>query len=221
MTKRSIQKYRICRQLGEDVWGKLYKNINYKLRSGQHGKLKKKIKQYGFAFYNTKKIKLNSISKKDLLYKIKKYYINVSKKHFDKLYNNTQLVSLKDKTNKYEHNFIQLIEKRLDTIVYRLNWVTSFFAARQLINHGHILVNGNVVTISSHILNTGDIIEVKEESKGIITRNIISRFKNNDIRINSPTYLEVNYNILKAILISNPNIAFIPYPTIKGVSKLL
>ena len=59
-------------------------------------------------------------------------------------------------------NLIELLERRLDA-VYRMKFVTTIFAARQFVSHGHIKVNGKKVTIPSYSLNDGDVIEVKEE----------------------------------------------------------
>ena len=60
-------------------------------------------------------------------------------------------------------NFIELLERRLDAAVYRMKFVSTIFAARQFVSHGHVTVNGKKVTISSYSLKDGDIIEVKEK----------------------------------------------------------
>ena len=64
-------------------------------------------------------------------------------------------------------NLIELLERRLDAAVYRMKFVTTIFAARQFVSHGHIFVNGKKVTIPSYSLNDGDVIEVKEKSKEV------------------------------------------------------
>jgi small subunit ribosomal protein S4 len=62
-------------------------------------------------------------------------------------------------------NFLKLLESRLDNVVYRMGMASTRRAARQVVNHGHILVNGNKVDIPSYIVKAGDVISVKEASK--------------------------------------------------------
>ena len=63
-------------------------------------------------------------------------------------------------------NFLKLLESRLDNVVYRMGIATTRKAARQVVNHGHILVNGKKVNIPSYQVQPGSTIEVKEASKG-------------------------------------------------------
>ena len=62
-------------------------------------------------------------------------------------------------------NFIQLLERRLDNVVYRMHYAVSRNQARQLVLHGHVLVNGKSVNIPSYEVKVGDVIEIKEKSK--------------------------------------------------------
>lgn len=62
-------------------------------------------------------------------------------------------------------NLVQLLERRLDNVVYRLGFAPSRSSARQLVRHRHFLVNGRIVNIPSYILNAGDVVNVKEKSK--------------------------------------------------------
>ena len=62
-------------------------------------------------------------------------------------------------------NFIQLLERRLDNVVYRLHFAVSRNQARQLVRHGHVLVNGKVVNIPGYQIKVNDVIEIKEKSK--------------------------------------------------------
>nr|NP_066322.1 ribosomal protein S4 [Malawimonas jakobiformis]AAG13689.1 ribosomal protein S4 [Malawimonas jakobiformis] len=220
MTKRFKQKYRICKQIGEDLWGKLNKKINYNVRSGQHGKIKKKRKEIAFIYKDNNKKKINTVNKTQFIYKLRKFYSNISKKQFDNLFKKGNLLNANNKYNTNSKYLINLLERRLDTILFRINWASSFFNARQLINHGHILINGNIVNVSSHLVNIGDKIEVKKDSQKLLKKNLIDRIKNKQITINCPSYIEVNYNILCAIVIFNPTESFVPFPTIKNISQL-
>lgn len=66
------------------------------------------------------------------------------------------------------HNFLYMLESRLDNIVYRMNFARTRRAARQLVTHGHILVNGKKVDIPSAIIKPGAVIEIKEGSKSMV-----------------------------------------------------
>jgi small subunit ribosomal protein S4 len=66
-----------------------------------------------------------------------------------------------------EH-LLSLLERRLDNVVYRLGFASSRGQARQLVNHGHLLLNGRKVTIASVTVNVGDTIEVKEKSRQLV-----------------------------------------------------
>src|SRR2546423_7941213 len=92
--------------------------------------------------------------------KIKGYYANISKRQFHGIY--VEASRLKGDSGE---NLIGLLERRLDTVVYRAKFAPTMFAARQFINHGHIKVNGRRVTIPSFRAKVGDLIEVKEASK--------------------------------------------------------
>jgi small subunit ribosomal protein S4 len=222
MTKRYQQKYRICRQVGEDIWGSFF-NINYKKKSGQHGRNRKKKKEITLIFNKKKKKKL-SVSKYEFIYKIRKYYSNISKKQFDNICKKNKKIKINDKEVIYSKYIHYLLERRIDTVIYRINWASSFYNARQLINHGYVLLNGNPIKVSSNIINIGDIIEIKHEYKQRIKENILNNM--NNIHINCPDYIEVNYNNLTAIFIYNPknNLGLkkplIPYATIKNIKQL-
>ena len=62
-------------------------------------------------------------------------------------------------------NLIGLLERRLDAIIYRAKFATTIFSARQLINHGHVKVNGKKVNISSYLVKEEDTIEIRDKSK--------------------------------------------------------
>lgn len=73
---------------------------------------------------------------------------------------------------------LQLLERRLDNVVYRLGFAPSRKAARQLVRHRHILVNGNIVDIPSYTLTPGDVIKIKDKSKQLdVIHNSLKRVK--------------------------------------------
>ena len=107
-------------------------------------------------------------------------------------------------------NLIELLERRLDATVYRMKFVTTIFAARQFVSHGHILVNGKKVTIPSYSLKDGDVIEVKETSREVpIVLEAISSTERD-----TPEYLSVDFDKMKGTFLKGPKPDEVPYPVV-------
>ena len=124
--------------------------------------------------------------------KLKCHYGYITEKQFRNLF----FKASKIKGNTSE-NLIELLERRLDATVYRMKFSTTIFAARQFVSHGHILVNGKKVTISSYSLKDGDIVEVKEKSREIpVLLEAISSTERE-----TPQYLSVDYDKLKGTFV--------------------
>ena len=113
---------------------------------GQHGARQKKMTDYGEQLYAKQKLKSS--------------YGNISEKQFARYY----AEAIRRRGDAAE-NLVGLLESRLDNLVFRAKFVSTVFAARQFINHNHILVNGKKVNIPSYMVKVGDVIEVKEKSK--------------------------------------------------------
>ena len=128
MTKRHEAKYKIDRRMGQNIWGRPKSPINKReYGPGQHGQRRKgKLSDYG--------VQLRAKQK------LKGYYANMSERHFHGIYDEAR--RLKGDTGAH---MIALLERRLDTVVYRAKFVPTVFAARQFISHGHIKVNGKRV----------------------------------------------------------------------------
>jgi len=99
-------------------------------------------------------------------------------------------------------NLLELLERRLDNIVYRFGLTKSRAQARQLILHSHILVNEKKVNIPSYQVNINDVIEVREKDKNITD---IKEIKEGKIEINIPSWLEFDANTLKGKIIKFPS----------------
>jgi len=99
-------------------------------------------------------------------------------------------------------NLLELLERRLDNIVYRLGITKSRAHARQLILHSHILVNGKKVNIPSYQVNINDIIEIKEKSKNI---EEFKEIKEGKIEISIPSWLEFDAEKLKGKILRFPS----------------
>lgn len=110
---------------------------------GQHGARKKKLTDYGEQLQAKQRLKT--------------YYGNVSEKQLRKYY----AEAIRRRGDTAEH-LIGILESRLDNLVYKAKFVPTIFAARQFVNHGHILVNGKRVNIPSYMVKAGDVISIKE-----------------------------------------------------------
>jgi len=146
---RQEPKYKICRRLGENLWGRDKCPTNTRTSGpGMHGARRGRLTDYGVQFREKQKLK--------------GYYGSISEKQFVSIYKEAS----RRKGDKSE-NLIKILESRLDAIVYRLNFVPTVFAARQLINHKHVTVNGVVVNVASYRCKLGDVIEIREKSRNI------------------------------------------------------
>ena len=171
MTKRAESKYKINRRLGVNLWGRAKSPINKReYGPGQHGQ-RRKQKPSDFSVQLMAKQKL------------KGYYGNISEKQFRKYYD--EAVRRKGDTSE---NLIDLLERRLDAVVYRMKFAMTPFAARQFVNHGHVTVNGRKVNIPSFLVRDGDTIEVREKSKQLAVVLDAVQSAERDI----PEYLDVD-----------------------------
>ena len=135
--------------------------------------------------------------------KLKGYYGNIGERQFRRLYD--EAVRRRGDTGE---NLIELLERRLDAVVYRLKFVTTVFAARQFVNHGHVTVNGKRVNIASYQVKDDDVIEVRTKSKQLTVLLEAVDAKDRDV----PDYLEVDHSAMKGRYIRAPKLADVPYP---------
>ena len=127
----------------------------------------------------------------------------------ERQFRNVYRKALQKKGNTTE-NFIALLERRLDTVIYRAKFAITVFAARQLINHGHVKVNGKKVNISSYLVTEKDTIEIKAKSKELVV--IVGALVNKEREI--PDYIQMDEKNKIAKLIRVPKFSEVPYPTI-------
>ena len=107
-------------------------------------------------------------------------------------------------------NLLSLVERRLDNVVYRLGFAMTRREARQLVNHGHFTVNGNVCYIPSFLVKVGDVVEVKERSRSSVK---FKRFLGEDaIVVTTPTWVERDKENLKGTVTRLPERADIDFP---------
>ena len=104
-------------------------------------------------------------------------------------------------------NLIELLERRLDAVVYRMKFVPTIFAARQFVNHGHVRVNGRRLNIPSYRVRDGDTIEVKQKSRTMALVLEAIESAERDV----PDYLAVDFNELKGTFQRGPGLADVPF----------
>ena len=191
MSKRLESKYKVNRRLGVNLWGRAKSPINKRdYGPGQHGQ-RRKQKPSDFSVQLMAKQKLKS------------YYGNISEKQFRRYY--TEAVRRKGDTSE---NLIDLLERRLDAVIYRLKFALTPFAARQFINHGHVTVNGRKVNIPSFLVRDNDVIEVREKSKQLAV--VLDAAQNGERDV--PEYLDVDHRQMKGRFTRSPKLSDVPYP---------
>ena len=200
MTKRLASKHKVDRRLKVNLWGRPKSPFNTRnYPPGQHGKSKRgKISDYGTQLEAKQKMRF--------------YYGNMNERQFRNVYRK----ALQKKGNTTE-NLVGLLERRLDTVIYRAKFATTVFSARQLINHGHIKVNGKKVNIPSFLVKEEDSIEINEKSKDIVAISGAITSKEREI----PEYIQMDEKNKKAKLSRVPKFAEIPYPTIMSPSLVI
>jgi small subunit ribosomal protein S4 len=190
MTKRIAAKPKIDRRLGVNLWGRAKSPVNRRSYGpGQHGQQRSKPSDYGLQLRAKQKLK--------------GYYGNISERQFRRIYQ--EAIRLKGDTSE---NMVNLLERRLDAVVYRMKFVATVFASRQIVNHGHIAVNGKRVNIPSYQLRDGDEISVLPSMKENAIVLAASLSNERDV----PEYIEVDHKAMKGRFTRGPKFAEIPYP---------
>lgn len=190
MTKRAESKYKINRRLGVNLWGRGKSPLTRReYGPGQHGQRRKKPSDFGIQLAAKQKLK--------------GYYGNIGERQFRKLYD--EAVRRRGDTGE---NLIELLERRLDAVVYRMKLAVTPFAARQLVNHGHIQINGRRVNIASYQVRDGDVIELKARAKDFAVVLEARQSGERDV----PDYLEFDGSALKGKFLRAPKLADVPYP---------
>ena len=191
MSKRHEAKYKLDRVMGENLWGRPKSPVNKRQYGpGQHGQRRKqKVSDFGLQLRAKQKLK--------------GYYANITEKQFRGIYDEAS----RRKGNTSE-NLIGLLESRLDAVVYRSKFVPTPWAARQFVNHGHIMVNGKRVNIPSYRCKAGDVVEVRERSRNMALVLEALQSAERDI----PDYIASDGKAV-ATFMRVPELADVPFPT--------
>ncbi len=169
MARYTGSTYRKSRRFGFSVLESGKELAKKPYAPGQHGqKRNKKLSNYGQQLQEKQKVR---------------FMYGITEKQFRKTF---------DEANKLKgvlgENFLKLLESRLDNLVYRIGFANTRKAARQLVNHGHVTVNGSKVDIASYRCKPGDVIAIKENSKDLlVVKNSLEALLN---RVEFVTYDE-------------------------------
>lgn len=191
MTKRLESKYKINRRLMCNLWGRPKSPFNKReYRPGEHGQIRRrKASAFGEQLMAKQRLK--------------GYYGNINERQFRRVYD--EAVRRRGDTSE---NLIGLLERRLDAVVYRMKFVPTVFAARQLVNHGHVNVNGKRVTIPSYRLKEGDAIELRDKAKQMAL--VLEAVESSERDV--PDYIQVDHSSFKGSFVRAPGLADVPYP---------
>ena len=190
MSKRQNSKYKIDRRMGENIWARPKSPVNKRSYGpGQHGQRRaKKLSDYGTQLQAKQKLK--------------GYYGNITERQFRKYY--TDAARRPGDTGE---NMIGLLETRLDTVVYRSKFVPTPFAARQVVSHGHVKVNGRKVTIASYHVKEGDTLELSAKAKDMALVLEATKSPERDVA----DYIDANHDKMTAKFTRTPKLADVPY----------
>lgn len=178
---------KIARKFGEAIYGpdKFFEKRNYP--PGQHGlaKKRKKSSEYGTQLKEKQKVK---------------YTYGLLERQFSNLYEKAR--KMKGRTT--GENLIILLESRLDNLVYRMGIAPSRAAARQLVTHCHIVLNGEVCNIPSTLIKPGQVVGVRERSKSLeVIQNVVPE-------VSKYSWIEWNANELSGKYLNEPERSEIP-----------
>ena len=191
MTKRLAAKHKISRRIGQNLWGTSKSPVNKRESGpGQHGaRRKSKISDFGV-----------QLRAKQTL---KGYYGNINERQFRKIF--AEANRLRGDTGE---NMIGLLERRLDAVMYRSKFAATPFAARQLVNHGHVKVNGRRLNVASALLKDGDVVELTQKAVTMVP--VLSAIQSTERDV--PDYLEADHAKGTVKLVRTPKLSDVPYP---------
>ncbi len=191
MSKRVKAKHKIDRRMGQNLWGRPKSPVNRReYGPGEHGpSRRRRLSDFGIHLKAKQKLK--------------GYYGNITERQFRRIYE--EAVRRRGDTGE---NLVELLERRLDAVVYRMKFVPTVFAARQFVNHGHIHVNGRRVNIPSYRVKDGDVIEVIEKSHELPLVLDAIASPERDL----PDYVQVDYDKMRGTFLRGPRLSDVPYP---------
>ncbi len=164
------QKYKIDRRCGVNISGREKSAFNTRpSRPGQHGKnMRRKVSEMGKRLLEKQKLR---------------FYYGLSELQFRSLFRKSA-----KGVGERGLKFVRLLETRLDSVVFRLKWAPTIYAAKQLISHGHVKINDTRVKSASHAVHPGDIVSLSDTMKNNGVVNITMESSERDI----PSYIDAS-----------------------------
>ena len=186
MPTASRAKHKFCRRIGQCLWGDpKCPSVKRPYAAGPHGKGRRvKLSTYGELLMEKQKLR---------------NYYAISEKQL-----RIAFAKAKSGTGVTHEKLFRSLEQRLDAMVYRAGFAPTIFAAKQIVNHGHILVNGKRLDRASAIVKPGSVITINAEKSPAIAE--MAKKSNSTV----PPYMEVDLEALKATLVREPNLDEIP-----------
>lgn len=190
MSRVSEPKYKIDRRLGVNLWGRPKSPVNTRpTKPGEHGRnaKRKRLSNYGLQLAEKQKLQ---------------FYYGMKEKQF-------RIFFVKaSKLGNVAQELISMLESRLDAFVYRMKWAPTIFAAKQMVKHKHVLVNGEVVSINSYLLKAGDRVSLKDTVKDhpMVKESIELAERG------LPTYFEISEEGKVGVFSKAPVLDEVPYP---------
>jgi small subunit ribosomal protein S4 len=195
---KAVKKFKIGRRLGAGVFEKC-QTPKFVMSEARHAKAKKGKRPKPLSAYGTQFIEKQKV----------RFMYGISEKQFGNLIKE----AVSQKTEPASEYLFELLERRLDNVVYRMGIVHTRRLARQIISHGHILVNGKKLNVASYRTNVNDVISIREGSKkSILFADMIKKMKD----YTSPNWLSFNPEKLSGDVQGKPNNTegFIDLPTV-------
>ncbi|MET0593545.1 MAG: 30S ribosomal protein S4 [Polyangiaceae bacterium] len=189
MSRYTGPRVKVMRALGSDLPGLSTKKIERRpYPPGQHGQARRKLSEFALRLMEKQKVRMN---------------YGVSERQLRRLMEEARAGS-----GTTGHKLIELLERRLDNVVFRAGFARTIPSARQLVNHGHILVDGRRVDIASYRVVRGQTISVREQSKNL--QSVVQGFAIAD-NIQTP-WLEVNRDARTAKVSTLPDETAVLFP---------
>ncbi|MEA3399518.1 MAG: 30S ribosomal protein S4 [Patescibacteria group bacterium] len=195
---KKVKKYKIGRRLGAGVFEKC-QTQKFVLSEARHAKNKRRRRRRNVSAYGSQLIEKQKV----------RVMYGINERQFRNYVNE----AVSQKTNPAAEYLLELLERRLDNVVYRLGLAGTRRLARQMVSHGHIVVNGKKITVPSHRVALNDEISVREGSKkSILFVDMVKKLKN----YNCPNWLKFNPETLVGVVQGKPDNTegFIDLPTV-------
>lgn len=181
MARYTGPRVRICRRLGAPIFGPSKYFERRKYPPGMHGRLgQRKLTEYALALIEKQKLRFS---------------YGLTERQFHRVYEKALR-----KRGVTGETMLQILETRLDNVVYRLGFAPTRPAARQMVVHGHIMVNGRKVTIPSYAVGVGDVIEVRNKSS---SRQLATRSLERPA-VKLPAWLSLQKDLLRGVVLRLP-----------------